>query len=292
LLEDRDVSSDVDAVEEEPDGSVQARVERLEAENTRLRARLESGVTYRRVAGLFLAAAAIFLGGTQLFPSSEGVLLALAGTGVFGAVLLLALTSEPLVPAAAAGAVTDTMSQNLSDVSRAMGIDGHATYVPTSTGDVRMYLSAAAYDRVPTVNDQDNVGTIYDEPDAYGLLLEPTGRHLLAVLEERATDLPEDAEAALPMLIEAATDYFELAESLETVSADESVVSGGSHVTIRISGTAFGNAADLDHPIPSLVGVGLATIIDEPVETKATTTDDGTTLVTFGWQDGPAIDLQ
>jgi hypothetical protein len=260
-------------------------MEQLQAENERLRSKLDTRVTYRRSAALLLAAAAAFLAATQVFPAEQDVLIALAGTGTFGAILLITLTAERLLPARVTEAVCDTTSRNRAAIAHSLGADGPIRYVPTDTGLVRLYVAAAAYDGVPPSDAL--TATVVDEAEYYGLALEPTGRDLVAELERTSGDLPDEVDAALPMLFEAVTDLFELADSVETVNYGESVVAGGNQATVEITGSAVGDVTGIDHPISSLIGVGLATVVDGPVEVHAAT-DDGTPLITFGWHDEPA----
>jgi hypothetical protein len=55
----------------------------------------------------------------------------------------------------------------------------------------------------------------------------------------------------------------------------------------RVAGSVLGDAARLDHPIRSLLGVGLARVTDEPVESEAWTEDNGNTVFVFRWRTEP-----
>ena len=282
-------------VGEQPDGrATAARLERLETENARLKRRLDTRLTYRRVAALFMIAAAVALGGTQVLPSQTDVLIALSGTGVFGALLLVMLMHEPLVRQPVAEAVTDSMSGNATAVLDALDIDGERRYVPTEHGDVRLYVADAEMSDLPPDDLHDL--TVVDAVNYRGLSLSPTARPLVREVREQVDELPSEVESSMPVLTEAATDLFELADGVETVAVGESMAGYDTQLTVKVTGTAFGTASDIDHPITSLFGVGLATTLDRPVGARATTTDEGETLVTFGWNengtDDPSVDAE
>ncbi|SEO83459.1 hypothetical protein SAMN05216388_102076 [Halorientalis persicus] len=272
---------DSKVVDDEDSVRKQSRLSDLESENERLQSRLETRVTYRRAAALLLAFAAVAVGAVQVFPSERDVLFALAGTGTFGAVLLLTLTAEQLLPARAVRSVCETTSRNRAAIAHALGADGPIRYVPTETGVARLYVAATERDSIPPA--ETLTSTVVDEDGYYGIALEPTGRDLLTEVRQQSGDLPEDVDSALPMLFEAATDLFEFAETVKTINYSEPAESGRTEVTIKVVDNTVGTPTGIDHPIRSLVGVGLTTVVDGPVETRATTDDDGEPLLIFGW---------
>ena len=62
---------------------------------------------------------------------------------------------------------------------------------------------------------------------------------------------------------------------------------GRNRMRVRVWGSVLGDAARLDHPIRSFVGVALARIVDSPVESEARAEDEGSALLTFRWSGDP-----
>jgi hypothetical protein len=275
--------------ENEPGDRIEALEERnreLETENERLRSVTGPKVTYRRAVVLLLLIAAAATGGTVLYPDSRDVLIGIAGTGAFGAVLLGVLVQEWFLSASVGRSIYDTLWENETRIASRLGVAETSRYVPTDDESlgVRLYLSRSLDDPVPPA---DALGsTVVTVDDHYALLLEPTGNELVALLERTDGALPGSVQSASVVLREAVVELFELSIGAEVVDLD---VSEGSEnrMRFRVAGSVLGDAARLDHPIRSLLGVGLARITDEPVESEAWTEDNGNTVFVFRWRTGP-----
>lgn len=277
-----------------PDGTdsdLEKRIEALEkknrslkAENEQLRSVAGSRLTYRRAAILFVLISATAAGGAVVYPDSRDVLIGIAGTGAFGAVLLGILVQEWLISASVGRAIYETLWQNERQLASRLGTDGVSRYLPPDEGSlgVRLYLSRSLDD--PTPPSDSLASSVISVDDHYALLLEPTGNEFIAILERTNGDLPEDIQAATAVLKEAIVDLFELAVGAEVADLD---LSEGSEnrVRFRVAGSVLGDAARLDHPIRSIIGVALARIADEPVESEAWTEDNGVSVFVYQWHD-------
>lgn len=253
----------------------------LKAENERLRSFSGSHVTYRRGAVLFILISATAAGGTVLYPGSRDVLIGIAGTGAFAAVLLGMFVQEWLLSASVGRAIYDTLWRNETRLASRLGIDGASRYVPTDQESlgVRLYLSRSD-DPIPS--SESLASTVIAVDDHYALLLEPTGNELIATFERANGELPDDLHSAVVVLRESIVDLFELAVGAEVVDLD--VLDGSENrLRFRVAGSVLGDAARLDHPIRSLIGVALARIVDEPVESEAWTEDNGNTVLVYRW---------
>ena len=107
-----------------------ARIETLQDENERLRRELSAArrTRYRRTAIGMAFLGGLGLLGAGLIPSLRELLLALGGTGLFGALLTYYLTPERFVAASVGEAVYGTLAENLespdgrSDRPRCVGV--------------------------------------------------------------------------------------------------------------------------------------------------------------------------
>jgi len=279
---------------EERIAALEERNRELETENERLRSVTGPRVTYRRAAVLLLLIAAAAAGGTVVYPESRDVLIGIAGTGAFGAVLLGMLVQEWLLSAAVGRALYDTLWENESRIAARLGVEDTSRYVPSGRDSlgVRLYLSRSPDDPIPSP--EALASTVVTVEDHYALVLKPTGSEFVDILERTSGDLPEDLQVAGVVLREAVVDLFELAVGVEFVDLDLSD-GGENRMRARVAGSVIGDAARLDHPIRSFVGVALARIVDEPVESEAWTEENGNTVLVYRWEtDGsePGEDVQ
>jgi len=275
-------------VDTKRESEIRERLEQLETENAQLHSQLASAVKYRNFAIVLVATAVVSLGLSWRFPGRRTVYVGLAGVGFIGVVVLLVYAKEPLVSDKVLRAIRNTRNQNIVEISQVLGTQTRVSYVPVPGDDVRMCISSHSLEQLSTVDG--NKPSITKVDDQYCLLMEPTGKRLLFEAEKQAVKLPDNAESALPVLLEAVTDQFVLAETIEVITTGEAIGSGDYQVTVRVGGVRFGDATNIDHPISSLIGTGLATVIQTPVETTAATTDDRATMITFSWQNGPKLE--
>jgi len=297
-----EVSTDLEETSTGSEGSESAeriaaleeRNRELEIENERLRSVTGPRVTYRRAAVLLLLVSAAAVGGTVVYPESRDVLIGIAGTGAFGAVLLGMLVQGWLLSASIGRALYDALWENESRIAARLGVEDTSRYVPSGRDSlgVRLYLSRSLDDPIPSP--EALASTVVTVEDHYALLLKPTGCEFVDILERTNGDLPEDLRVATVVLREAVVDLFELAVGVEFVDLELSD-GGENRMRVRVAGSVIGDAARLDHPIRSFVGVALARIVGEPVESEAWTEANGNTVLVYRWGAGgsePREDVQ
>ena len=181
----------------------------LEAENERLRSITGPWMTYRRASVLLVLLSAVALAGTVVYPGSRTLLLGIAGTGAFGAVLLGALIRERFLSAPVSGAIYDTLWRNETRLASRLRVAETSRYVPNDRDSlgVRLYLTRSLEDPIPPSESLDS--TVFELEDHFALLLDPTGRAFVELYERTNDDLPESAQLATVVLREAVVQEFE-----------------------------------------------------------------------------------
>lgn len=173
---------------------------------------------------------------------------ALGAVALFGGVLNHLLVSGGDLPPVVAQSLADA---RVADAATRLGGDppDTARYLPPDSGTgprlVAPPASGAGADAQPSPGD----GT-----------LEPAAATLYRAFEsQRSGDPPERPEAVVAALCDALAGGFELATDARiAVVADN-------RARIAVEGTALPNLGRFDHPVPSFLGVGLATALDRPV---------------------------
>jgi hypothetical protein len=260
-----------------------ARIETLEAENERLRTAVEAAQRrqYRRTAVGLLVVGLLALGGAYVFPSLRTVLIALGGTGVFGAVLTYFLTPERFVAASVGEQIYGTLADNEAAIVDDLDLRGDPIVVPTE-GDAapaRLYVSVTDSGGLPELGALSEPFVAGDHP---GISLAPTGVPLYESVVDAAGTLP-DAPGDL-----AATVGDALVEQFELVDGVQTDVEPG-RATLTVSGSAYGPIDRFDHPVASAFAATLAVELDESVTVEV---DDGGErgdwLVTCRWGEADA----
>lgn len=279
---DPDATTDASGPGEQPDVSaLAARVERLTAENERLRrehARARRG-EHRRAAQAMALLGLLALAGAALLDRHGDVLLALSGTGLFGAVLTYYLAPTRYVPAAVGERVHDARADTLAALVEELGLEGSGVYVPTpgATQPVGLFVPQRADYSLP--ESVEGLFVVADSATGRGLALPPTGAPLYAEFEASTAGEPASEPARLAQqLAETAVDAFELAGDVR-VEPDRS----GGRLVVAASDTLFGDPGDIDHPLVSLVGVGLARTVDGPVTADVVESDGTNVRVVYEW---------
>lgn len=267
--------------------ALRARVRRLEEENDRLREQYASvrESRYARTA-LGLAGVGVVFGLAGLVvTSAQEVLFAIAAAGLFGAVLTRYLTPERFVPHDVSEGLFAVFAENEAALASQLGLSTTRVYLTTDRGP-RLYVPEVdAYDR-----------SLLDDPEAFeeplvvsdaasrsGLALRPSAEPLLHSLGADHEFGSTPIEAA-ETLAEAVTDVFELATAVEVTRVPDE-----NRVTFEVTDSLYGSPTRFDHPVVSLLGVGLASALETPVTVDVTTAERGTsltTLVTCQWSDG------
>jgi len=281
-----------------------ARIEALEAETRRLRAesRRAKRTRYRRTAAGLAGVGVVAALAGVLFPDASGVLFALAGTGLFAAVLTRYLTPERFVAADVGERVYASLAANHEGLAATLGLADARVYVPRD-GDPRLFVPQ--YDRHELPDDDALAETLVvpETERARGLSLRPTGGALFDEFERtRSGPLARTPRALCDQLTAALVESFELADATE-VDVDPT----GGRASIAVYGSAYGPGDRFDDPLVSLLAVGLAVGLDRPVRATVDRTggpgrgdSDGDAdgfVATFRWVpsddgdgDGAAVD--
>ncbi|MDG5776175.1 hypothetical protein VB773_02260 [Haloarculaceae archaeon H-GB2-1] len=264
---------------------LRTRIELLEEENERLReeyARTKQA-QYRRtaiaLAGLGVLAAVAAL----LFPASRTVLFALGGTGTFLGVLTYYLSPEQFLPASLGQTVYGALARNESDIVGELGLRDDRLYVPTDSGEVRLFVPQHADYELPDSATLQDVFLTTENDRARGLALEPTGNALVDEFERAVTgDLDGDAATLATQTSDALVEQFELVDHAD-VDADPA----GGRVTVAVSESAYGPLDRFDHPVVSFLASALARDIEHSVIAEVTSDPDqqDTYRVTLTWSD-------
>lgn len=210
----------------------------------------------------FLIVAAGAIAGAVVAPEFGDVLVALAGTGVYGAILFIALTGRRYVPASVSRSIYEALSENEATMASESGFDGGFRYVPGDSPADEVRLAALRTEEHQTSSTLTSDDTPADAPSA--LFLKPTGSELFAEFEASYGDLPENPEEVIETLVEVARDEFELADSL-TIKRE----SRDSLATLRVTGSVVGDTTHIDHPLQSFVSVGLVKTIGKPISAES-----------------------
>lgn len=254
-----------------------ARVVQLEQEVARLRERYATvqQTRYRRLALGFALVGLAALAGAVVLAPVRTVLVALGGTGLFGAVMTYYLTPEQFVPADVSERITADLAANQATLVAELGLGDDRVYVPRADRPVATLFVPRADDYVvPDADTLDRVLVVPEDEAARGLAFTPAGNALFVEFEEiRDAPLATDVDRLLDQLCEGLTDGVELVDRAEaTVDAETD------QVTVRLAGSVYGGADRFDHPALSFLAVGLARGLDSTVTTAPKPAEDPETL--------------
>ncbi|WP_331234077.1 hypothetical protein [Natronorarus salvus] len=278
--------SNQDQLNTEPLGTqagLVAQIRLLEAENERLRERLaDSRRARHRKAALSLATmGAGAIGSAILFPVARDVLLALGGTGLFAAVLIIYLTPERFVSAAVGERIFEALESDRSAIISELELREQQVYLPIemeSRRGVRLFVPQYREYERPS---DDELGAFFVTPSnelARGVAFEPTG---YALYDELRRTVRGGFTDDVPVLATQVADG--IAESLELVETATADVEEG-RVSVAVTNSAYGPVDRLDHPVASVVGVTLAAELGTPVTMDVTSTTDADYLITGRWE--------
>jgi len=276
---------------EESATDLAARVERLRAENRRLKREYAAArrSRYRRTAlGLYAVGAVAVLAALAL-PDAREVLFALGATGLFAGVLTYYLTPERFLSERVGEGVTAASAATLAALAADLGLAEPRVYLPVdgeAETDVLLFLPQTARYEVP--DDPDPGVHAPDDSGTRGLVVVPAGGPLLRELE-RGLDggLAADPGRLADQAAEA-VEAFELATSAaaETAPVGDTEAESG-RLTLRCTEPAFGPPTREDHPVASLTAALVARGRETPVELRVdrSPADPDEYLITAAWDD-------
>lgn len=296
-----DESEDGQAAEDRSDIDLEAQLELLAEENRRLREqsrRLRQN-QYRRTA-LGLGLLGLLAGvGAALFPPVQEVLLALAGIGLFSAVLVYFVTPERFVAASIGESVYGAHARSVTDLIADLGLKDISVYVPVGAQETRLFVPQHTDYRIPAEDDLEDMFVIPDDERRRGISLHPTGSDLFGELKRTTPgELADDPTELGRQLTDALVEVFELVDSANVTQASRIDDEAGSRlpgpddaeaegqVTIGVTGDVYGDGTTIDHPVMSIVACGLARELSKPVVADVITASDLEVdyLVTFQWR--------
>ena len=274
---------DADIESREEWSSLIAELELLDVENARLRERLdESRRTKHQRAALVLALTGITaVVGAVLFPVARDVLLALGGTGLFAAVLVFYLTPERFVSADVGEQIYGALEADRSALIEELELREEHVYLPVEIAagkSVRLFVPQHRQYVRPPSEDLSSLFVTPEDDRSRGVAFEPTGSGLFDELR-RTIDggFANDPEALARQVADGLVESFELVE-VATPDVDER------RISIAVTNSAYGPVDRFDHPIPSIVGTTLASVLDSPITLEVTDAADADYLITCRWE--------
>lgn len=236
--------------------------------------------TYRQsAAGLVLVGLAA-VGAGVVFPAVQTVLFALGGTGIFGGILTYALTPERFIAETVSEGIYEAMTTDRTGLLDELGIEGQELYIPAESPT--LYIPAVTADRQPPaqLEPPEELSSMFVMSDngTPGVALTPTGGPLFAAFRRSLSGpLAETPAPLTAQLVDGLVEGFGLVDGVET-----DVDPTGGRVTVELVGVAYGSVDQLDHPVCSMLAVGLAVGLDTPVWIEIDQTDPP--LVTYRWE--------
>jgi len=233
---------------------LKARNELLVEQNRQLREAYREArrARYRRTAlGLF-AVGVLGLVGAVAFLDIRTVLTALGGTDVFVGVLTYSLMPEQFIVVSVSGTVFDALAGNEAAVAEELGLTDVRVSVPTGDG-ARLFVPQFTEYGVPDDDALDSAFVIGDDEVTRGLALDPTGDGLYEAFDRGQSGPPPEAPI---------------------------------DVARQLGDAACGSLTDFDHPVPSLLAVGLARDMNDPgtVAVEPAADDRYESLIVCSWR--------
>jgi len=265
-----------------------AQVDLLAAENRRLRDLLAERQQSRyRETALGLAGVGLVCGLLgYVTPAASTVLFALAGTGLFAGVLTYFLTPERFSSADVGHRVYAATAQSFSRLCDDLGLSDRRVYLVAHTDDEDdeiaesdveswLFVPQTQDTEIPAADAFDSAFLVED--DHRGLAVQPTGSDLITAIRDSLTEpFGDSPERLCSQLTDAIVEDFELA-----TSAEYDIDQADGRVSVRFTGALYGDGTQFDHPIVSVMAVGLAAGLQTAIETTVTESDP--LAVTFRW---------
>lgn len=255
----------------------------LREENERLRreyARARRS-QYRRSAATLVAVGVLTFVGGGVVVGAQTVLFALGGTGVFLGVMIYFLTPERFISASVGEAVYTSLARNASRMVAELGLEDEWVYVPLERdtehgtgGKVTLFVPRHADYDVPETEELAGLFVVTDDGGRRGVAFRPTAADLYGeFVTAGGAKQDSDPSTLATELSDSLVEQFELVERATVAET------GPGRVAVRVSGSAVGRVDRFDHPVASLLGVGLARAVENPVTVEVTPVEDGAYVV-------------
>jgi hypothetical protein len=262
-------------------GSLLAELDLLAEENRRLRAADERDrrTTFRRTALGAGVLGVLAAAGGVLLPESATVLFALAGVGLFTALLTYYLVPEQVLSAPVGERVYAAYAHTGVGIVGDLGLHDAAVFLPVAGGDtdrpgvapIRLFVPQRADYELPSPVEAAATFVVADDGRRRGVSVVPTGAALLAAFEAA-----DESLSRLPLadyvgrVADALVDGFELVDY-----AGAELDSSAGRVTVGVRRSALGAVDRFDHPVGSFVAAALARRLDAPVRLETRPADGG-----------------
>jgi len=275
--------------EAEPDSvaELRAQLELLAEENERLRDSYSRAkrTQYRRT-GLGLAVlGGLSVAGGFAIPTAATVLFSLGGIGLFSAVLTFYLTPDAFVSADVGRTVYTALAGNEADLIAELGLSDEQLYVPTGDPEAptQLFIPQEPESDLPEPRTLVQSVVVNESDSSRGIAVTPSGSGLFREFEKTLTgELGSTPEQVAAQLSDALVNQFELVSAASVASTGNET-----QLTVACSGSVYGPLETFDHPVASLLAVGVARAVDTPVWGTVTEAEDSRAdyLVTCRWDD-------
>ncbi|NHN46669.1 hypothetical protein G9464_03545 [Halostella sp. JP-L12] len=246
------------------------------------------GPSHRRAIVVLAGLGTAALLGALTLPDARTVLFALAGVGLFGAVLLRYLTPTRFVHPTAGESLYAAFAATGEELVAELELRDERVYVPTAANDrenasVRLFVPSRSDYVIPDDGELAALFVDSDDGRAEGISVRPSGGQLYR--EYRRSVSGGLAERPAP-LAEQLTDG--LVNQFELVDDASAEVEDG-RLRVSMTDCAYGPADRFDHPVSSFLAVGLATGLGVPVTGDVATVDEEEYVVTCTWNEEKRI---
>ncbi|QLH76892.1 hypothetical protein HZS55_06060 [Halosimplex rubrum] len=286
---ERTVSQSVDEDDPEQVGStrdeIHAELALLREQNATLRdSYVQAKQTQYRRTALGLAGLGSLAGASGLIlPDVRELLFVLGAIGLFGGLLTYYLTPERFVAADVSNALYSAMADDREAILDELGLADERVYTPVGERNsrVRLFVPQSAEYEIPSDDELDSFHVVPESPGERGVAFRPTGEPLYQSFEDTVTGSVAETPAELvPQLTDALVEQFDL---VTETSVDLDANNG--RLTIGVDDAVYGSVTRLDHPVASVLAVGLARQLGQPVtvETRASADERMAVQVTCRW---------
>lgn len=230
---------------------------------------------------VFLLLGGSAAGGAVLYPNLQEVLLAVGYTFLFGVLLVGILSNQQYIQTSVHEAVVGDLLRNERAVVDSWDLQRTHVYIPRHSGPVPATLFIPKHPdfEIPPESALDSLFVVSETPKQEGITLVPSGAQLYEEFAATTGRELSDTPAALASeLTDGLVELFEIATGA-TTDVDRDVV------VCDIGLNAHGNQPEMNHPVVSFLGTGLAVGLDRPVVVDSQTTTGGQydLVVEFRW---------